>query len=132
MPLKGKQLLPRDVARLMYDAGWVQVENLLEMICTAYAESNLYTEAYHVNDDGTTDWGYLQLNDAGRTGQALEEFKAMAFNPVLATAHARKMYVDRGFQPWVAHNSGAWVKFIPQGAAGIRNMLLVLHGLQPV
>lgn len=123
MPLSGRQMKPREVAKLMFDAGWVQAENLLKMLCTAYAESNLYTEAFHVNDNNTTDWGYLQLNDGGRTGQALEDFKAMAFDPFLATAHAREMYLTRSFQPWVAFNTGAWQTFIPQGTLGIANFL---------
>lgn len=123
MGLAGYQMKPRKVARLMNDAGWTDVENLMKMIATAQAESDLYTEAWHENDNGTTDWGYLQLNDGGKTGTELEEFKAMAFDPVEATAYARKMFVQRKFQPWVAYNSGAWKKFIGSASLGICNML---------
>ena len=132
MPLEGTQLLPRDVAQLLFDAGWVQAENLLKMIATADAESNLYSEAYHINNDGTTDWGYLQLNDGGKTGAELDDFKAMAFDPVRATAYARGLYVARGFQPWVAYNSGAWTAHIARAARAIENMFRVKYGLAPL
>jgi hypothetical protein len=113
----------------MHDAGWSDVVNLMKMLATAYAEAELYTEAYHVNDDGTTDWGYLQLNDGGLTGQALADFKAMAFDPVRATAHARKLFSPRGFQPWVAYNTGAWKKYIPQASLGVCNFLREKYGV---
>jgi hypothetical protein len=125
-------LRPRDAARILFDAGWVQGENWLKMLCTAAAESDLYPEAFHVNDNGTTDWGWLQLNDQGKKGKELEDFKAMAFDPVAAAAHARVMYVERGFQPWVAYNSGAWTKKLTLGCVGLCNSLAVKFGIPPI
>jgi hypothetical protein len=131
MPLAGRQMSKKEVAKLMYDAGWTDAINLPKMIAVAYAESNLYTEAYHVNDDGTTDWGYLQLNDQGVTGLELAQFKEMALDPVRATAFARSLWKTRGFQPWVAYNSGSYREFIPAANVGVGNLVREKVGLPP-
>jgi len=129
MPLAGEQLKPRQVALLLWDEGWVNAENLMTMVAVTYAESNHFTKAWNHNPptkdfpNGTTDWGYLQLNDSGKTGTALEEFKKMAFDPKEATHFARKMYEDRWFQPWAAYNSKAWEHFIYLASKGVANML---------
>lgn len=129
MPLNGRQMKPREVAKLLFEAGWVQAENLMKMLATAYAESNLYTEAYHHNDNGSTDWGYLQLNDGKKTGGTLDDFKEMAFDPVRATAYARGLYEARGFQPWVAYNTGAYKQYVAQSTMGIANFLREKYGV---
>ena len=147
-------MIPRDAARLLYDAGWVQVQNLTVMLCTVIAESSLYTGAYHYNDpkdggDGSCDLGIFQLNDGNKDGRApqigadglpypspggtktVEEraaFYKMALNPETAVVKARSLYEARKFQPWAAYNSGAWRKYGPTATAGIRNMLHVLNG----
>jgi hypothetical protein len=125
-------LRPRDACRILFDAGWSNAENLLKMLCTAAAESDLYPEAYHVNDDGTTDWGWLQLNDQGKTGLALDDFKAIAFDPIKAAAYARRMYDSRGFEPWVAYTSGAWKKKLVLGCVAVCNFLAVKNGIEPI
>jgi hypothetical protein len=129
MPLGGVALKPRFVAKLMFDAGWSDAVNLMKMVAVADAESNLYTEAYHANDNGTTDWGYLQLNDGGVEGQELEAFKVMAFDPVTATAHARLMFERRKFQPWVAYTSGAWKEHVARASVGVANFLRERYGV---
>jgi hypothetical protein len=147
-------MLGRDVARLLYDAGWVQVTNLVRMLCTVWAESNLYDHAWHYNSpneggDGSTDWGIFQLNDGNKGGKTpisgpdglprpvaggskplaeVQAFADMACDPVEAVKHARAMYETRGFQPWAAYNSGAWKKYGPQATYAIRNMLHVFFG----
>lgn len=131
--LAGPQLLPREAAGMLFNAGWVQVENLMKMIGTGMAESLLFTQASHENPDGTTDWGWLQLNDQNKGGntltpEKLEAFKQMAFDPIEATAHAREMYIARGFTPWVAFTNGTYTKFVPQASFGIMNMLRGRYG----
>lgn len=129
MPLEGRQMLPREAAALLWNAGWVNAENLMIMVCVAMAESALFTKAYNYNPpttalpNGSYDWGYLQLNDGGVHGSDLDTFKHMAFDPVQATLHARKMYVERSFSPWVAYKNHSWEKFIPQASVGVCNML---------
>jgi hypothetical protein len=129
MPLAGSQLKPRMVATLLWDEGWVNAENLMIMVAVTGAESNYFTEAYNHNPpteqfpNGTTDWGLYQLNDGGKTGQALQDFKSMAFDPLEATHYARQLYVNRSFSPWVAYKNGSWENFIPQATVAICNML---------
>jgi hypothetical protein len=147
-------MLPRDAARLLYDNGWLNVENLCKMLCTVFAESSLWSHAWHYNDpkdggDGSTDWGIFQLNDGNHGGKspvsgpdglprpiaggvktlaAVEAFAKVACDPEQAVLKARALYDDRGFQPWAAYNSGAWKKYGPDATYAIRNMLHVING----
>lgn len=155
MALLGRVLPPREVAKLMKDAGWTNVENLLRMVATADAESNLYEWAFHWNDpadggDGTTDWGYLQLNDQNKGGKAptvdvhgrpqpvaggkisltdLQTFVDVALDAQQATKAARMLYAARGFSPWVAYTSEAWKQKIDRASKGIANMLRQEYGV---
>jgi hypothetical protein len=155
MPLLGRAIPPREAAKLMKDAGWTNVENLLRMLATADAESNLYEWAFHWNDpaeggDGTTDWGYLQLNDQNKGGKSpivdangkpqpvaggsltlsqVATFAAIALDAKSATTVGRKLYEARGFYPWVAYTSGAWEKKIDRASKGIANMLREEYGV---
>lgn len=162
MPLAGRQMLPREAARLMYEAGWSDAVNLMKMVATADAESDLYVAAWHWNDpaengDGSTDWGYLQLNDGNKGGSRPDEngqpvqggskslqeilaFRALAVDPVQATARGRTMYVQRGFQPWAAYVNGAWKALDKNGEAihilrasrGVCNYLRDRYGVPPL
>lgn len=130
MPLEGQQLKPREVALLLWNAGWKDADNLMTMVAVAMAESALFTEAWNLNTNGSHDWGLYQLNDGGKTGVELEKFQAMAFDPVKATAWAREMYVSRKFQPWVAYANKSWEKYIIQATTGVANMLRLKHGVK--
>lgn len=122
-------MLSREASKILWDAGWLNAENLMIMVAVAWAESNLFTKAWNFNPPtssmpkGSYDWGWLQLNDGGRQGEEQTKFKAMAFDPVRATAFARPMYEARSFSPWYAYKNGAWEKFIPQASRGVANML---------
>jgi hypothetical protein len=158
MPLSGTPLVPRKVARALYDAGWLNVVNLLKMLATMLAESDLYTHAWHYNDphdpenpgDGSTDWGPFQLNDGNKGGKSpvldaegmphpvaggiktlaeVQAFAAKACNLETAMPVARDLYERRAFQPWAAYNSGAWKKRIPVASYAIRNMLHEMFGV---
>jgi hypothetical protein len=153
MPLGTETILARDAARLLFDEGWVNVENLTKMLCTVIAESSLYVNAWQWNDpakggDGSTDVGLFQLNDGNKGGNPptvvdgkpvpspggsksladRQRFYAIALDPKQATGYARALYVVRQFQPWVAYNSGAWKKHGPTATYAIRNMLHVYFG----
>jgi hypothetical protein len=129
MPLNGRQMLPREAAKILWNEGWLNAENLMIMVATAMGESNLFVKAFNFNPPtssmpkGSYDWGWLQLNDGGKQGQEQEEFKVMAFDPVKAAKFARPMYEKRQFSPWYAYKNGAWEKFIPQATMGVANML---------
>lgn len=136
MPLEGKQLLPREVALLLWNAGWTNADNLMIMLATSMAESALFTQAWNFNPptermpNGSYDWGLYQLNDGGKTGAEQASFKIMAFDPVKATAKAREMYDARKFQPWYAYTNGSWEKFIIQATTGVANMLRLKHDVK--
>jgi len=159
MPLKGTNLKPRAVARISFDAGWVQAENLLIWIATLMEESLLFTHAYHWNDPenyksgdpraGTCDWGIPQLNDGNTGGKRpllvndlpvpqpggikgqteMLKFVEMATDPIRSIDHARDMYELRKFQPWAAYNSEAYLKHIDVASLAICNMFREQYGV---
>jgi hypothetical protein len=157
MPLAGTPLVPRKVARALYDAGWLNAVNLLKMLATMLAESQLCSHAWHYNSpmdsppgDGSTDWGPFQLNDGNKGGRTpisgpdglpvpqeggsksladVLKFRDMACNLDHAMPVARDLYERRAFQPWAAFNSGAWKKYIPTASYAIRNMLHEMFGV---
>jgi hypothetical protein len=145
----GTKLKPRRMARRMYEAGWKDAEKLMTMLATANAESRLYTHTWHYNPNGSVDIGPYQLNDGNDGGNPpiideygiphpseggpkslaeREVFWAMATNADAATAHARAMYVDRGFSPWVAYTSGNWQFSIEIATLGICNYFREKYG----
>lgn len=143
MPLQGREWRPREVVLLLYNAGWTHVNNLCLMTATVGAESAFYEQAYHWNDDGTTDWGLFELNDGIKGGkepgpggtvldQKQKEFRDKAWNPLQAVIVARQLYNDRGFQPWAAYNSGRYKEYMPQACIGVCNFLAVLNKMKPV
>lgn len=129
MAILGSKWLPRKIARLLYDTGWKDADNLLQMIGTVLAESGGYEWAFHWNDpkdggNGSTDWGMFQLNDGNVGGSAptvgsdgkpipshggkrahadLVTFANKALDPTTAAGLARSMYESRGFEPWYGH-----------------------------
>jgi hypothetical protein len=124
---KGTHLLPRDLAKLNYEAGWTDANQLLISIAVEIAEGNGYVTATHVNPDGSIDRGLWQINDKAHP----DVTDADAFDPVKATAWARKIYVDRGhtFNAWSAYMNGAWRGPQALGYAfdGVANYLRIKH-----
>lgn len=125
--LAGRQMKQREVALLCHAAGWTGLRRLVEMVATAGGESLYFTEAVGgPNADGTYDLGYLQLNEihAKALGMTAAEFRAMAFDPVRATAFGRKLYVNAGysFRPWYAFTNGSYEKFLEKAINGACNM----------
>ena len=122
-------LLPREIAKLCYNAKWIDADRLFIAVAVCIAESNGYTEATHVNADGSTDRGLWQINNKAHP----EMTDADCFDPVKATAYARKVYEGRSntFTAWAAFNNGAYLgpRAAPYAAQGIANFLLTRHGL---
>lgn len=128
MPIAGTPLLGRKAARMLWERGWVNYENLAKFLATLMAESDLYSHAWHYNSpidggDGSTDWGVCQLNDGNKGGRSpisgsdglpqpvaggskplaeVQAFARLACDPPRAFNRAREMYNLRGFQPWYA------------------------------
>jgi hypothetical protein len=144
-------IMYRDGAKYLYEAGWVGLDNLFKMLATAGGESDLYPKAWHHNSNGTTDWGWLQLNDGNLGGAApqvdahgdaipvakVERFATDAMNPPKAAKMARELWNMpnlslpggiRGITPWYAYENGNWEKHQAQAATGIRNFLADKYG----
>jgi hypothetical protein len=126
--LGGVPILPRDGARYLHDAGWKDLK-LVVMLAVAGAESSLYSEATHVNEDGTTDWGWLQLN-SGHPSLTRD----VAFDPAQAAVYGYGLYrsASYSFRPWVAYTSGAYQRWIDTAIRGVANYQRGLYGLKPV
>ena len=77
-----------------------------EMIATAKAESRLNPYAIHKNTNGTTDCGVLQINVPG------DGCPPELFDVDNNLAKGKEMFDRRGFTPWVAHNTGAYLAYL--------------------
>lgn len=119
---KGRHYLPRELALLCYNAGWIDAKNLATAVAVCIAESNGYEHAVHVNDDGSTDRGLWQINDSAHP----EVSDEVAFNAVRATNYARGLYLDRGFRAWAAYTNQAYrgPRAMGYAAPGVGNFLL--------
>lgn len=125
----GPHLLPRQIAKLAYEAGFIDADKLFIMTAIAIAESNGYYHARHKNDDGSIDRGLMQINDKAHPDIS----DAEADDPVKAMAFARKIYEGRNntFTAWSAFTNHAYLgpRAAPYAAQGIANFLLTRHGL---
>lgn len=70
----------------------------------AWCESRLNPTATNRNRNGTTDHGVFQINDGG-TMQGLGINRVQAMQLDTNVNAAKKLYDDRGWQPWVCHNA---------------------------
>lgn len=138
--LNGTQWLPRDVARLLYDHGWREPQNLVLMVATIGGESDYYDQA--VGDrhaDGTIDLGMFQLSSihAKELGLNEEQFTAKAFDPEWAAVFARTLWnKDKqnggtGFGPWYAYSNESYKRHLKGAIVGVANMLCLMNALEP-
>src|SRR3990172_4029560 len=125
--LQGQQLQPREIASICYAAGW-RDKNLIIAVAVCLAESQGYIRAYNDNlaADGETilsrDVGIFQINiPANKVGTPEEE---RLYNPHYNVSRARTLFESRGFQPWVAYNTGialnpAWWRWSEKQSAWV-------------
>lgn len=133
----------RDVVKLLFEGGWQNADNLLQMACTVDAESGCFPLAWHWNSpaeggNGSTDWGMFQLND-GHTGGAAPkldangdaipttQFQKDALDPTKAVVKARELYKARGFEPWFGH--AKWLNYAPAMTRALANWLREKYGI---
>ncbi len=120
--LQGKQLEPRYLAELDYEAGWNDAQVLPIAVAVCLAESQGYTEAIHTNHDGSMDRGIWQLSTVHKWIT-----DAIAFDPVKATDAAFRLYLadGSGFGDWVAYTSKTYLRdaYIGRAARGVGNYL---------
>jgi hypothetical protein len=135
--LAGRRLLPREVARILYEAHWTDLHKLTVMIAITQQESEFYSEAVGPeNEDGSHDLGIFQVNDSHAAEFKMDAvaFRSACFDPTAAARIARVLYVEAGysFRPWVAFASGDYKKYLGTALIGVANYSAELHGLEPV
>ena len=123
---EGNQLSIRSTLALAYVCGF-RGRDLVTAVAVCTAESQRYAKAYHRNHeheaDGSNTIGndgefvYIRGVDHGLMQINLDEllpFDDGIFDPKINMKSARRMYRDRGFQPWAAYNSGAYERYVPE------------------
>lgn len=131
--LFGTQMRPRDLSKLLRDAGWTDPYNNVKMAATADAESDRYIAAVgQINPDGSQDWGLFQINNRhyAKFGFADQEsFYLACIDPLQAVAFARALYVENlkangtGFAPWFAFGTQRYQVRLPVAARGLCNRI---------
>lgn len=81
-----------------------------EAIAVAKAESGMRESAFNINTNDTIDVGLFQINSIhfGKTGCSLKEVSTVTGN----IKCAKQIFDASGWNPWVAYNSGAYLKFL--------------------
>lgn len=140
--LFGKLWLPRDVAGLLYGAGWTDAVVNVEMNATVYSESGRYEAAVgRVNSNGSQDWGMFQLNSRHYAFFGYPSQEAFYEDAIVATKAvllARELFLaDRkaggaGFGPWFGYGSDNYEKGLPSSCGGLANFVSIRLGGKPV
>jgi hypothetical protein len=108
LPFAGKQLSYKQSLALCYAVGF-RGRVITRAVAVACAESGRYEGAYHVNDDGSVDRGYFQINDLH-----VELTDEEAYQAKPNAAYAFKLSQGgEDFTPWAAYNSGRYLLFVP-------------------
>lgn len=102
-----KETLMRDLGTYWREEGSIKrliketfPEDPRTAIAIAECESGLNPQAYNPNNaDGTTDGGLWQINDVHN--DRLRELGLDKYDPEDATAYARMLYEESGWQPWI-------------------------------
>lgn len=131
MPLPGKAMEPREIARLCHEAGWRDLE-LVKAVAVCLSESAGYPLAYHDNagDRPSRDVGLFQINiPYEKVGTPYEkDLYAVEAN----IARARGLYETRGWQPWYGFTNGYALStdwYRPDGKASGRYLMKALRGV---
>lgn len=130
----GPHLQPRELAKLAYEAGWIDAQRLLEAVSVVIAESNGYAERrgpVHAdgsvgNPDGSVDRGLWAINSLAHPGVS----DAVCDDPIKATKVARQIYAVSGWKPWASVANGQYKGPRAMGYAfdGVANFLRLKNG----
>lgn len=118
MPVTGSQIQIKWCLALCHHAGF-PAKHLATAVAVMWAESGRYPMAWNENTrtlpDGSlevvsTDRGLFQINDRAHPNLSDEE----AYNPLDNVSYAAGLSRNgANWSPWVAHDSGAYLKFVP-------------------
>ncbi len=133
--LAGKQWQPRDLAALLYVAGWRNSVELVTMLAVLLSESQGYQGAVNDNlaEDGTIksrDCSLLQINiPASKIGS--DEERRLFDDPEYNIARGRALFLTetgsgiRGFQPWYGYTKNVYLRdtYVKRASRGVGNFL---------
>lgn len=108
MTLAGNQLSVGWALATSYHAGF-RGKKLATAVAIMTGESDRYTAATHLNDDGSTDRGLFQINSV-HDGQISPD-KALLALPNVAYAFTLSKGGD-DFTPWAVFNGGRYLDFL--------------------
>jgi hypothetical protein len=131
VPLVGKPLEVREIARLCHDAGWRDLE-LVTAVAVCLSESNGYPLAYHDNEGAkpSRDVGLFQINiPYEKVGL---EYEKMLYEIPNNLDRARALYESRHWSPWMGFVNGyatsvKWYR--PDGKPSGRYLHRALRGV---
>lgn len=144
MPLPGKALEVREIARLCHEAGWRDLE-LVKAVAVCLSESNGYPKAYHDNtgDRPSRDVGLFQINIPFEQVNTAQEHQLYEIDVNLR--RARSLYDRRGWQPWYGYTNGyamstEWYRkdgkpsgrYLMRALRGVANFHAEHFGVEPV
>ena len=139
--LAGRQWQPRDIAKAMYDAGWMNVLNLTRGVTTCLGESQGFDNAYNDNLDAngkvrSRDVGAMQINiSASAIGT---DYEAQLYDFYFNIHEARRLWLEwrqpgnddvRAWNHWIAFKSGIVVdplakgRYIQKATRGVGNFI---------
>jgi hypothetical protein len=149
--LAGFRMAPRQTAYYLHLAGFRDATDLAVGVAVMAAESSWYLKAWNLNvlrnPDGTivveggkmhvrsADLGWIQRNVSVNRDVEKSEAGSQALIDELFTTHeplsrplpsarvARSLFLDRGWQPWVAHTNGSWWRYRGDAALAVGNFL---------
>lgn len=99
------QMTFQQANQVCHEAGFARNKGIVLMPSIGWAESRLRTDARHVNDNGTTDRGWLQINSIHT-----DISDADCDDPAKAAAWAfdKTSGGTRGFTAWATYTNGAY------------------------
>lgn len=126
--LLGVQMQARKIAKLAYDVGIMDAQELVTAVAVCLAESQGFDRAYNDNmndqDQVTSrDVGLWQINiPATQIGSQAEEDLYDRENNAQAMY---ALYTRRGWQPWAAFNSDVYLHdtYVRRAALAVQNYL---------
>jgi hypothetical protein len=131
LPLPGKPLEPRELARLCHKAGWRDYE-LVTAVAVCLSESAGYPLAYHDNegDKPSRDVGLFQINiPYEKVGT---DYEQALYEVTVNIDRARALFLDRYWQPWYGYTNGyamstKWYR--PDGKPSGRYLMKAIRGV---
>ena len=104
------------VAGLVKNAGFPVADQAI-MVAISKAESGFNTGATHVNNDGSTDRGVMQINSIHKQ---FDPIRLLA-DPQYNMNAAKSIFDGQGLHAWSTYTSGAYLPYMNEARAAVAN-----------